>query len=44
MALEMYPNQRVIEWDDDENVLDVVDPYFLFYLRWSERLASLGEQ
>jgi hypothetical protein len=30
----------VVEWRDD--ILDVVDPYFLFYLRQSPRLTSLG--
>jgi hypothetical protein len=42
MAVDMYPEQRVIEWDPDENVLDIVDPYVLFYLRWSAKLRSLG--
>ncbi len=41
MAIDMYPGQRVLEWDDS-NVLDIVDPYFLFYIRWSGRLESLG--
>lgn len=43
LAIDMYPDQRVIEWDSDENVLDIVDPYFLFYLRWSSKLKSLAE-
>lgn len=43
MALDMYPEQRVVEWDDDDCLLDVVDPYFLFYVRWSGRLKSLAE-
>ncbi len=42
MALDMYPSQRVIEWDDDFSILDVIDPYFLFYLRWSPRLEVLA--
>lgn len=41
MAEAMYPDQRVIEWDEDNYLLDVIDPYFLFYLRWSEKLHSL---
>jgi len=28
-------NMVVIEWDNDSDVLDIRDPYFLFYLRWS---------
>jgi hypothetical protein len=32
---------RVIEWD--ENILDIVEPYFLFFLRSSSYLASLAK-
>ena len=38
MALDMYPNERVIEWDEDDSILDIVDPYFLFFLRNSDIL------
>ena len=27
---------RVLEWDGEKNVLNILDPYFLFYLRWSD--------
>lgn len=27
---------RVVEWDSDNDVFDIRDPYFLFYLRWSD--------
>jgi hypothetical protein len=40
----MYPSERVIEWDEDDSILDVVDPYFLFYLRHSVILNSLRTQ
>ena len=40
MALDMYPAQRVLEYD--EEILDIVDPYLLFFLRWSGKLASLS--
>ncbi|MEZ6039400.1 MAG: hypothetical protein R3C20_02765 [Planctomycetaceae bacterium] len=43
LAIDMYPDQRVVEWDPDETVLDIVDPYFLFYLRWSSKLKSLAD-
>ena len=43
MALAMYPDQRVLEWGDSD-ILDIVDPYFLFYLRWSGKLETLGRQ
>ena len=42
MALDMYPAQRVIEWDEGYSLLDIIDPYFLFYIRWSGKLASLA--
>jgi hypothetical protein len=32
----------VIEWDDD--VLDIVEPYFLFFLRWSSQIYRLAKQ
>lgn len=41
MALEMYPDQRVVEWEEDE-ILEIEDPYFLFYLRWSGKLPILA--
>jgi hypothetical protein len=31
----------VIEWD--EFVLDIVEPYFLFFLRWSSYLRTLAQ-
>lgn len=43
MAHERYPDERIIEWDDQESLLEIIDPYFLFYLRWSARLRSLAE-
>jgi hypothetical protein len=30
-------NQNVIEWDSSSDVLDIRDPYLLFYLRWSAK-------
>ena len=30
-------NQNIIEWDSSNDVLDIRDPYLLFYLRWSDR-------
>jgi Zn-dependent protease with chaperone function len=29
-------NAEIIEWDSENDVLDIRDPYLLFYLRWSE--------
>jgi len=29
-------NRSIIEWDGENDVLDIRDPYLLFYLRWSD--------
>lgn len=29
-------NRNVIEWDSDNDVFDIRDPYLLFYLRWND--------
>lgn len=44
-AGKMYPEQRIIEWDDEigSGTLSIVDPYLLFYIRNSGRLARLAE-
>ncbi len=31
---EGLQDDRVLEWDEDKETLDIVDPHFLFYLRW----------
>jgi hypothetical protein len=41
IAQELEPGAQIIEWSDD--VLDIVDPYFLYYLRCSPRLLSLAK-
>ncbi len=35
LAKSQMPRERTIDWDEERQVLDIVDPYFLFYLRWS---------
>ena len=40
LALEKFPNERAIDWDETKQVLDIPDPYLLFYLRWSGRLKE----
>jgi hypothetical protein len=35
LAAEKQPEERVLDWDDTKPVLDVPDPYLVFYLRWS---------
>ena len=29
-------NRTIVEWDGDNDVIDMRDPYLLFYLRWGE--------
>lgn len=29
---------NIVEWDSENDVFDIRDPYFLFYLRWSDAL------
>ena len=41
LALEKFPNERAIDWDEAKQVIDIPDPYLLFYLRWSGRLKEL---
>lgn len=38
LAVDKQPEDRVIDWDEEKQVLDVPDPYLLFYLRWSGHL------
>lgn len=41
IAKDLEPNAQIVEWSDD--VLDIIDPYFLYYLRCSPRIASLAK-
>lgn len=40
LALDKFPNERAIDWDEQKQILDIPDPYLLFYLRWSGRLTE----
>ena len=44
IARRVAPHERVLEWDDQEltGTMSVVDPYFLFYLRRSNKLEALA--
>lgn len=35
IVLEKLGEDRVLEWDDEKMTLDIPDPYFLYFLRWS---------
>jgi hypothetical protein len=32
--------ESIVEWDGEHDVFDIRDPYFLFYLRWSDTTDS----
>jgi hypothetical protein len=40
LAHEKFPSERAIDWDEQKQILDIPDPYLLFYLRWSGRLSE----
>ena len=40
LAAESFPKKRVIDWDEQKLVLDIPDPFLLFYLRHSGRLME----
>ena len=40
LAIEKFPNERSIDWDEQKQIVDLPDPYLLFYLRWSGRLTE----
>lgn len=40
IAAEIQPGSNPIAWDDDR--FDIADPYLLFYLRCSDKVAALG--
>lgn len=40
LALDRFPSERVVDWDEQKQILDIPDPYLLFYLRWSGRLQE----
>ena len=40
VALDRFPGERVIDWDEEKQTFDIPEPHFLFYLRWSGRLRE----
>ena len=34
-AVDQIPDNQVLEWDDKKLVLNISDPYFLYYIRWA---------
>jgi hypothetical protein len=44
MADSVVPGARSIEWDEGYEVLNISDPYLLFYIRCSKKLDTLGHR
>ena len=44
MARELDPERQVIEWSSTSRQLHIIDPYFLFYLRWADLLSMLPNE
>ena len=46
LARISLPEERIIEWEHDANMglLSISDPYLLFFLRSSTKLAQLGSE
>jgi hypothetical protein len=40
LAREKLPTERAVGWDEQKQILDIPDPYLLFYLQWSGRLRE----
>ena len=38
-SLAAASSDRAVDWDDTKQVLDVPDPYLLFFLRWSNTIS-----
>jgi hypothetical protein len=35
IARVLEPDEQTIEWDPEQRVFTIVDPYLVFFLRWS---------
>lgn len=43
LAVDNFHRERVLDWDGTKSVLDIPDPYLMFFLRWSSRLTEQDE-
>lgn len=43
IAREQISGEPVIEWDDEQKLLHVIDPFFAFYLRWGPLDRPVGD-
>lgn len=40
LADAKFAGEKAIDWNEEKELLDIPDPYLLFYLRWSDRLEQ----
>ena len=40
LATDNMPKLAILDWDRNKG-LHILDPYFLFYLRWSEKYMQV---
>jgi hypothetical protein len=45
-AHQLHPSQRIVEWDPEaaSGTFAIIDPYFLFFLRSSDLMTTLGRR
>ena len=44
LVKDRFPDERALDWDKAKQHLSLPDPYFLFYLRWSDKLGVPGRE
>lgn len=42
LSRKTLPKQPILDWDEDKGLF-ILDPYFLFYLRWSEKYSPVRD-
>jgi uncharacterized protein (DUF3820 family) len=43
LARTKFPDEKAIDWNKEREILDIAEPYLLFYFRWSGRLKEPNE-
>ncbi|MFZ6873912.1 hypothetical protein ACO0LF_17790 [Undibacterium sp. Di27W] len=43
LAETKFAGDKVIDWNEEKDLLDIPEPYLMFYLRWSGRLEEANE-
>lgn len=40
LAQEAFPLDQLLDWDEQKQILDIPEPYFLFFLRWARSVNA----